>query len=269
VNIIKASGESVVFDGRKIERSIRATGGSVSLSREVSGKVGHSVREGMKTDEILGLTLKYLKCSGCLAAKYDLKRAIMELGPSGFPFEEFFAQVLQNYGYSIQVGVQLKGKAINQEVDILAKKKYIHMIEAKYHNRRGIRTDTKVAMYTYARLLDLQSNRKNKIDDAWLVTNTKVTRNAQKYSSGVGLRVISWSWPRKGNLRDMIQEKGLYPITIFRSVSDSVKHKLFDLKIVLAKDLAKFTLSELKGKTGIGDKSLNKVLDEVKGLCGE
>ena len=44
-----------------------------------------------------------------VAAKYHLKGAIMELGPSGYPFEKFVAAILSHQGYKVQIGQIVKG----------------------------------------------------------------------------------------------------------------------------------------------------------------
>jgi hypothetical protein len=267
VDIIKASGISEKFDKNKIERTVIKAGASKELARDIAGKVSKKVGKGTTTRQILGQTLNLLKTKPTIAARYDLKRAIMNLGPHGFLFEEYFAQILQNYGYKTKVGIEVQGKVVTQEIDIIAEKEKVSMIEMKYHNRPGTHTNTKVALYTYARFLDIKSNPRNKIDEPWLVTNTKCTPRAVAYSKGVGQKIVSWSYPSKGNLQELIEKKGLYPITIYKTISNPVKEKLFGAKIVLAKDLIKHSLSELKRKTGLDENILNKILDETKKIC--
>jgi hypothetical protein len=266
--IIKASGERELFDKKRIEKTALRAGASARLAKKVADKVESKIHDGTTTKQILDLTLRLLKEKPEVAARYNLKRAIMELGPSGFPFEEFFSQILQNYGYKTEVGGFLKGKVINHEVDIIARNKLTYMIEAKYHNRAGIHTDTKVAMYTYARFLDINSSKK-RFDKAWLVTNTKCTHNAIAYAGGVGLKITGWTYPKKHSLQELIEKKGLYPITILGGIlSRNVKEKLFRARIVLAKDLASHELDDLMKKTGLGEKVLMEILGEAKKICG-
>jgi hypothetical protein len=267
VNIIKASGISENFDKNKIEKTIIKAGASKELAKNIALKISKEVKSGTTTKQILDKTLNFLKTKPTIAARYDLKRAIMNLGPHGFLFEEYFAQILQNYGYKTKIGTEVKGKVVHQEIDIIAEKEKVSMIEMKYHNKLGIHTNTKVALYTYARFLDITSNPRNKIDEPWLVTNTKCTSRAVAYSKGVGQKIISWSYPSKGNLQELIETKGLYPITIYKTISNPIKEKLFKAKIVLAKDLIQHSLSELKRKTGLDENILNKILDETKNIC--
>lgn len=267
MEIIKASGEPAEFTRGSIERSTVRAGAPKELAKAVAVDVEKKVKKGMNTQEILDLTLKSLENRPEIAARYDLKRAIMNLGPSGFPFEEFFSQILKNYGYKTSTGNHIQGKVVLQEVDVVAEKKLVYMIEAKYHNSPGIYTDTKVAMYTYARFLDIKSNVKNRFDGVWLVTNTKCTENAVRYASGVGVKIIAWRYPAKGNLQELIEKKGLYPITILRGVSSEIKKQLFKANIVLAKDLANYKLSELSEKTELDGNILKDILSEARAIC--
>jgi len=269
VNIFKANGHLTEFKKSKIEKTVIKAGGSRKFAKQIADKVAKKVHRGTKTKDILKLTLKLLKEQPGVALRYDLKRAIMELGPHGFTFEEYFSQILQNYNYKTKVGFIIKGKATHHEVDILASHnndKRKEMIECKYHNRVGKHTDSKVAMYTYARYLDLKNNPKNKITHGWLVTNTKCTHHAVEYAKGVGLKITTWDYASKGekNLQELIKTKGVYPITILPSIEGEIKDKLATAKIVLAKDIILYDLKELKGKTGLKQEQVKRILTEAK-----
>ena len=265
---MKANGHLETFKKRNIERTVLRAGGSKEFAREVANKVAKRVRRGTRTKEILRWTLKLLKEQPVIALKYNLKSAIMSLGPHGFTFEEYFSQILQSYNYKTRVGLIMKGKATTHEVDILADNEKRFMIECKYHNRAGNHTNSKVSMYTHARFLDLRNNPKNKINKGWLVTNTDCTPHAIQYAKGVGLKITSWEYASKGekNLQKLIKEKELYPITILNSVSGGIKEGLARAKIVLAKDIIIYNLEELRKKTNLRKKDLQIVLKEAKGL---
>ena len=267
VNVTKASGEKEKFDKKKIERTVIKAGASRQFADKIVREVEKKIYEGITTKEILKITLKLLKDNPEVASRYDLKRAIMNLGPSGFPFEKFFAAILKNYGYETKVGVTMTGKATTHEVDIIAIKEKNYMIECKYHNQLGTHTDSKVAMYTYARYLDLKNNPENKIDLGWLVTNTKCTSHAIQYAEGVGLKITSWQYPKNENLQKLIMKKRLYPITILKSVNGSIKERLSQVSIVLARDFIDSNLEELKIKTHLPESILNKIIKEAREVC--
>ena len=261
MQVIKASGKKEEFKPKKVLGTLLRAGASKKLANEVLEEVEKKVKEGTTTKEILENTLRLLKNKKPeVGAIYDLKRAIMGLGPTGFPFEKFFAEVLKNYGYEVQLNRNLKGKFITHEIDIIAKKDFTYMVENKYHGSVGLYTNSKVALYTYARFLDL----KDKFDYPWLVTNTRLSPKAVKYAKGVNMKVTSWQYPKNENLRNLIEKKKLYPITILKSVDDSVKVKLFNSKIMLVLDLLNYNLEELIKKTKISENISKKILDEAR-----
>ena len=262
--VIKASGEKEKFNPKKITGTLLRAGASKKLASEIVSKVEKRTHDGTKTREILDYALKLLRSEKPeVSARYDLKRAIMSLGPTGFTFEKFFAEILKHYGYETQVGRMVQGKIIRQEVDVTAKKKYVYMVENKYHNSVGNYTNLKVALYTYARFLDLKKH----FDFPWLATNTRLSRKARMYAKGVNMKVTSWNYPKDDCLNSLITKKKLYPITILKSVNDSVKHKFSKENIVLAVNLLDYSLEELKKKTGISEKILRKIIDEARKVC--
>lgn len=262
--VIKASGEKEEFRPNKILSTLLRAGSSRKLASEIVKEVQKKIRDGVTTREILNMALNLLKNKNPeVGARYDLKRAVMRLGPTGFPFEKFFAEILKNYGYSVEVGKIVRGKITSHEVDVIAKKDSTYMIECKYHNSSGVYTNLKVALYVYARFLDL----KKKFDRPWLSTNTRLSRKAVIYANGVNMKITSWQYPKEECLRALIEKKKLYPITILKSVNDSVKWKLSNSGIILAMNLIDYDLKELKKKTGISENVLRKIIEECKGIC--
>ena len=122
--IKKASGDKEIFDKKKIQKTILKAGASEQFAGKVADKVEKKVYDGISTKKILTTTLDLLKEKPEVASRYDLKRAIMSLGPSGFPFEKFFAAILENYGYETKVGNFVSGKNVKHEVDIIAIEDY-------------------------------------------------------------------------------------------------------------------------------------------------
>lgn len=268
MRVIKASGLEETFSSRKIYNTILEAGGSGKLARNIIEVVKKEYYENMTTQEILKIVLRELKDFPDIRARYDLKRAIMSLGPSGFPFEQFFGHLLEEYGYEVKIDNMIKGKIITHEVDIIAKEissKRSYMIECKYHNESGVSTDLHPALYTYARFLDLNHN--DKPDMPWLVTNTKCSSDAIDYSKGVGLKITSWNFPKEKSLRKLIQEKKLYPITIIKSINEKTKNKLFQARIMIAKNLLKYPIQDLIQKTELSEREINKILEEVREIC--
>ncbi len=260
MEIIKASGEKENFSQRKLYITIREAGASKRLINETISIVKSKLKANITTEEILNIALKNLKKEPGVAERYNLKRAMMELGPTGFPFEDYIAEVLRNYGYKATTDQSLKGRVIYQEVDIVAEKEKKFMIECKYHNEPGTDTRLQPAMYTYARFLDLSQH---KFDQPWLITNTKCTVDALGYARGVDLKITSWNFPKDESLIKLISKKNLYPVTIL-FLDRETKEKLLTNKIVLLKTLAEKELKELYKKTNIPIKDLEKIQSKAK-----
>lgn len=261
MQVIKYSGEVEQFNPRKIYRSILEAHGSRHLANEAIAEVKRYYHKNITTEEILNILINFLKREPGVSERYDLKRAIMSLGPSGFPFEIFIANLLKHHGYKTEAGVKLKGKMIYQEVDVVAQRGKKFMIECKYHNEPGIITKLHPAMYTYARFLDLQ---KYRFDQPWLVTNTKCSHDARKYAEGVNLKITSWNYPKNSSLQILIDEKKLYPITILKSLPDGIKEKLYSSKILITKDLLDYSQKELMRKLNLSEKEVGKIIEQVR-----
>lgn len=260
--VIKESGKKEKLNLKKLKRTILEAKASEKLANKAVRNVKNKAYPGITTREILQLVLEILKKEPGIAQRYNLKRAIMILGPTGFPFEKFISKMLKEYGYKTRIDVFMRGKCVTQEVDVLAKKgnkKY--MVECKYHNTPGKKSDLKVVMYTYARFLDLKHK---KFSQPWLVTNTKCTSEAIRYAKGMNLKIISWRYPRKESLEKMLIEKNLYPITTLMIPTLKVKQKLVNANIMLVRDLLKHRLPYLWLKTRIPKRVLKKLREEAK-----
>ncbi len=264
MKVIKSTGEEEKFIPKKIYNSVKDAGGSTKLAKEAMALVKKEYHKGITTKEILESLVRFLKKEPGVSERYDLKRAIMSLGPSGFPFEDFFSSILQHYGFKTKTSNKVKGKAVYHEIDIIAEKNKKFMIECKYRNQKEGMVKLKPALYTYARFLDVK---KHGFDQSWLVTNTRCSIDAKKYSHGVHQKITSWKYPEKASLQQLIEKPKLYPITILKNLKKETKEKLYELKILIAKDLLNYPLKELKQKTQLPEKEIQKILDEVRDVC--
>ncbi len=270
INIIKASGDKQRFSEKKLYKSIKNIGAPSNLAENVVNEVVRKVYPEMKTDKILKeVTRRLHKESPALAARYNLKEAIMQLGPTGFPFEKYVAGILGEYGYIVKIGEQIRGKCVMHEVDIMAKKENKHfMIECKYHNRRGVRSDVKTTLYTYARFLDIkkawQEREKRILNQAWLVTNTRCTSEAIRYANCVGLKIIGWRYPKNESLEYLIEKKSLYPITVLPMLTRYTKEKLSQQGLMLIRDLLRYSAKDIIRLTGLRGNVVQKLREEAE-----
>ena len=239
INVIKANGEKEEFSEEKLRNSIKRAGIPSGIEQEVIAHVKSKLYEDIPTSEVYKHITEFLGKQPHLKSKYSLKQAIMDLGPTGYPFEDYISEILKAKGYLTQVRSILTGNCVNHEIDVIAEKEKQEklMIEAKFHNAPGIRTDIHVSLYTKARFDDLKE--KYNFDKACLFTNTKVTSDALSYALCVNMSVVSWSYPQNESLRDLIEKLKLYPITIMDSLSLSQKQTLLDNHVVLVKEICK------------------------------
>lgn len=245
MKVKKASGEYEPFSEEKVRSSLKRAGAEKELIGKIIGQIKGELYDGIPTKEIYSHVFGLLrKARTPVASKYNLKQAIMQLGPSGFPFEKFIAGILEHEGFGVEVGQIVQGRCVSHEIDVIAQKDNQHfMIECKFHNRPGTRSDIKVALYIHARFLDVQkawvkiAGHRQKFHQGWLVTNTKVTADVKTYAKCVGLKVVSWDYPADSSLRFLIEKSDLHPVTCLNSLSRGEKRKLLEAGIVFCRDL--------------------------------
>ena len=249
-SITKASGERVPFSREQLRHSLERSGASTETISNVIAEVEKDLYEGIPTNKIYKKAFSLLKkVSRPFAAKYKLKEAIMELGPTGYPFERFIAEVLKHQGFKVEVDVVVKGRCVNHEIDIIAEKEDAHyLVECKYHNATGIICDVKIPLYIQARFKDVEKEwsslpgHEGKKHVGWVITNTRFSEDAIKYGLCVGLHLMSWDYPKKGGLREQIDSAGLYPITCINGLSKIEKQRLLDSKVILCSELVNNTI---------------------------
>lgn len=268
--ITKADGEREPFNPAKLESSLRHAGAPPEKRAEIISRVTASLADGMTTSEIYRHAFEMLKEHGVapIAARYSVKRAILDLGPSGFPFEQFFAEVLRAHGWRARTNLILYGRCTPHEVDVLAEKDGKRVgIEAKFHNEAGGKTDVKDALYVYARYEDLKKapTEKSRVDEGWLVTNTTFTKNAIRYAQCSGLTLLGWDYPHGRGLLRMVEDAKVHPLTCLTTLTDAEKRRLMENRIVLCKDVKTHHLLE---EYGVRPGRIPQVMEEARMLCG-
>lgn len=270
--IIKASGEREEWDSHKLERSLRAAKASDELAREIIKHVEKDLRDGLRTSDIYAHAFSLLKLyDRPIAAQYSLRKAIGELGPSGFPFERFIAKILNAQGYQTRVGTIVQGFCVAHEVDVIAEKNDERiLVEAKFHNSPEIRSDVKVALYVSARFLDIEKRlahdeSQGRFTHAWLITNTSFTSQAIQYGTCAGLALTGWNYPQGKTLQNLVQETQMHPITCLTTLSSAHKTQLLNEGVVLCRDVQKNTAS--LEQMGIGKTRITSIIHEVEQLC--
>jgi hypothetical protein len=272
ITITKADGTKEFFKVEKLRRSLRRSGASPAEISQILAVINDSLYEGVRTQEIYRKAFSLLRENQpTTAARYSLRRALFNLGPTGFPFEVFLGRLFEKDGYSTKTGIIIEGKCAPHEIDIAAyKSDHSFVGEAKFHSRPGVKSDLQVAMYSYARLMDLQEARICNDDvcgikEFWLITNTKFTSTARHYGTCVGLKMLSWDYPKNDNLHDRIQRAGVYPVTVLQSLSSSQKETLIAHNIILCEDILKN--EHILRHLHLSKKKREALLNEVAEIC--
>ncbi|MBM1106589.1 ATPase [Aurantibacter crassamenti] len=272
IEIIKSSGEKTKFSIQKLESSLKHSGADDILIKQIVDTVRDELYKGISTKEIYNRAYALLKKKKAVfASKYKLKKAIYELGPTGFPFESFIAAILDFSGYTTEVGKIMSGVCVSHEIDVFAKKNnIINIIECKFHGEEGRNCNVKVPLYIHSRYRDVKAHwekrpNENLLEDGWVVTNTRFTTDAIAYGKCAGLYLLSWDYPENNGLKDRIDRLGLYPITVSTQMSNKEKQFLLSRDIVLCRQLVedKFFLDHLH----ISDERKNKIFQEITQLC--
>lgn len=275
INIVKASGDIAPFSRSKIERSLRRSGASLGLARKIGLEVEQNIFTGMSTYDIYNLAFEKLKKAKetPVAARYSLKKAIAALGPSGFPFERFIGEIFKRKGFDARVGVVLPGKCVSHEIDVVAITQQKHyFMECKFHSSQDRVTDVKVALYVHSRFRDLMTKINEKklcheIHKAWVITNTRLSRDAIVYGECNNMKMIGWNYPKDRGVEVLIEETGLHPVTCLTTIDANDKRMILENNVVLVQDLP--SQINLLEKLGIKDKKLDDLLKEVEELCGD
>ncbi|MCW8982354.1 MAG: ATP cone domain-containing protein, partial [Altibacter sp.] len=122
-DVVKSSGEVVRFSVEKLKGSLLRSGADDKAVEHIIDIVRDELYQGISTKEIYNRAFALLKKKKSVyASKYKLKKAIYELGPTGFPFEKFIAALLFYSGYETKTGQILQGRCVDHEVDVVALK---------------------------------------------------------------------------------------------------------------------------------------------------
>lgn len=274
-SIIKASGTQELFQLDKLTESLVRVGAPHDVAAEIARDIRRQMPHVTHSKHIFKiarrLLRKYNKASGM---RYSLKRAIYELGPSGFPFEQYFARILTHYGYEAITNQIVQGYCVQHEVDVVATNGAgKHMIECKYHNNPGKNTDVKVAMYVHARFQDIKRAferdpaQNGHFSSGWLVTNTRCSGDAIKFAECSGLKIVSWRYPERTSLERMIEGKRLYPVTVLQFPDRKSLETCIASDLILVHDIALTDVQELVRRLHLSDTVANNLKKQAIELC--
>jgi len=273
IKVLKADGTQELFDPRKLLRSLEKSGATKAEAEATLAHIESELSDGISTEHIYrhAHTLLKKQVPSSVVARYSLRRALFNLGPTGFPFEDFLARLYHADGYTTHVGTTVQGTCVPHEVDLIAHKEgHCVIAEAKFHSSTGIRSDLRVALYSHARFQDLDgrpliSGTSCTDVETYVITNTKFTKTALDYASCVGMRMLSWNYPEGDTLQNRIERTHTYPITTLTILSVREKRLLLENGILLCTDLGskRDTLRTL----GFSARKIENIVSEGVKLC--
>src|SRR5574344_727153 len=273
--ILKHSGEMEAFSEEKLANSLRRSGADEATIEFVLSDVKSALFEGMSTKRIYDMAFALLRKSKLgHAARYRLKKAMMEMGPTGYPFEYFIGEVFKLKGFQTEIGQVLQGHCVTHEVDVLATKgNQEHFVECKYYQSTGKNANVQVPMYIRSRVDDLIKFRKElpQFKDyqfqGWVATNTRFTGDAISFGECTGLNLLSWDYPVNKGLKEIIDAEHIFPITVLTRMLNAEKHQLMDQGIVLCRQI--MNNPEVLESIGMPPNRQQKIYDEIRQLCTE
>jgi hypothetical protein len=274
IQVTKGNGERVLFDPEKLKQALRSSGAGTGEQERITGQVAARLYNGIPTKKIYQMAFDLLKRESLRAAgRYSLKKAIMELGPTGFPFEVFVGKIFETMGYKVENGVIVQGKCIQHEVDVVAKKPgEMIMVECKFHSDSLSKSSVQVPLYIQSRYLDVKAAWEEQYGKdihyrGGVVCNTRFSEDAMNYAKCAGLILISWDYPEDTGLKYWIDKTGLHPVTSLISISKAQKQKLLEKRIVLCSQLKENR--NILEEMGMSQNQIKKVIREAGNLIAE
>ena len=268
----KASGKKELFDIDKFRMSLKKAGADNSIIDRLVFEI-QQLPEIRTTKEIYGYALTRLQQEHSVAAaRYNIKRALLDLGPAGFPFEQFIAELFRAQGYSAITDQIEQGFCVEHELDVVLQyNSTVSMVECKFHNSQQLKTDVKVALYCKARFDDIKKTYENtegekqRFHEAWIVTNTKFTSEAIRYANCTNIELLGWSYPTKENLPTLIDRYSLYPVTTIPTLTRSQKRSFIKEGFVLCRDAQNY--KHVMHKYGLTSSEINAFVRDAQELC--
>lgn len=272
--IVKASGEKEAFSVEKLEMSLRRSGADDKMVDSIVRNIESWLTDGVTTRKIYSRAFSLLRRKKrVVAARYSLKKAIMEMGPTGHPFEHLIGQMFEHFGYKVQVGKTVEGMCVSHEVDVLYTGDGEQgFVECKYYNSGGKYANVQVPMYIRSRVNDIINKREllskyhGYVFHGWVITNTRFTVDAEKFGTCSGLKLMSWDFPQGNSLKENIEKYNFFPITVLTQLTKPEKQQLLERGIVLCRQLMSRP-NELRHIKGLNEKKRKIVMQEVQDLC--
>lgn len=272
ITVTKADGTRQLFDREKIVRTCLRMGASRKIAEDVAKKIELKAYEGIPTKKILQMIFRQLsRYKPDVRHRIDLRKALSLMNPKP-DFERFVQILLSEHGYEVTPNQIVRGRCVEHEIDGIAKKDgKTYIMEVKHHFDYHAQTSLDVSRIVRAVFEDVTDGfelglNNLKVDGSLIVCNTKLSEHARRYAECRGIQHIGWSYPPNCDLRTMIEERELYPVTYLKDLDTETKEKLSSAGIILLKQLITKSLEELKKETGIREEILELIIGNAKAI---
>lgn len=151
--VTKNSEERELYSEEKLKASLHSCGATHRQIDIIINQINTNIYNGITTNDIYKKAFSILKkFDRSFASRYSLKRALFELGPTGYPFERLIGALLKEKGYQTKVGLVLQGTCVAHEIDVLAEKDgNVYAIECKFHSDSKTTSNVQVPLYINSR----------------------------------------------------------------------------------------------------------------------
>ncbi|MFV0196488.1 YraN family protein [Empedobacter falsenii] len=268
----KNSGELVPYNPKALKRSLTKSGAKKEEVEEVFELVSNDLYDGMYTKDLYRIAFSHLKkYRSSYAARYSLKRALRDLGPEGYYFEQWIGKVLEAAGYQSLHSEIVQGNAVTHEIDVVAcKGEYLLFCECKFRNDEDAKISVTTPMYFLSRIKDVQDHTYHffgkdlKPTKGFLVTNAYLTTDSIDFANYYGIGLISWDYPETNSIKYLVDNAALYPITCLTTLTPEQEKILLSKECILVKDLQQN--SAYLDVLNLSQEQRNDVLEEANEL---
>jgi hypothetical protein len=263
-------GERELFSLSKVYRSAKRVGATNQEAKKIAAVIEQEIYPEMKTTEIFSRVREMLeKKDQKSVMRFDLRDAMRKLGPTGYSFEKYAGEVFKSMGYDVKLNLYIPGKCVTYEIDFLAEKdNFIYIGECKYHKEPEGKVDLQVALANCARFHDILATGKfdGKEVKSILVTNTKLTSEAIRFSECKDIDLLGWRYPAEQGLEYLIESRDLYPLTILPSFSGKLSESLCNQKTMLVKSILEMKDTEFPLKKEFYAEGFDTLVKEAEVL---
>lgn len=269
MKIRKLDGGLEDFNEQKLVDSIVRAGASREVAEdifyEISQKGIPATTKQLHSDIHSRLIERYPH----IAARYNIKRTLHTLGPTGYPFEKYIASIFHLMGYRTEVNKTFEGECVDHEIDVVVyNDNMTGLVECKYHLSLSAKSNIKVPLYVKSRVDDITTHQQKLNPDSrfeyYIATNTRFSIDAVDYSHCKGINLLGWNQPDEMPLPRLIDKYSLHPVTSLSTLTHKQANVLINNQIVLVRDIPSNV--QALYDLGLGEDKVNSIVAEADAI---